>query len=285
MDVQGIQVRRPLAYVKVFSEVLGSEMTIPEKPQRIVSISPAITETIYRLGAGGRLVGVSVFCDKPPEAREKPKVGSYYKVNFKLLEELNPDLILVTTGAQRGSIKEIVEKGYTVYPIPLPVSIYGILENITAVGILIGEYRRASKLCGDLVGKIQRMRGELKGTKLYYEIDLGGPVSVGAHSYIGDAFRLLEAKTPFDDDRRPWIINPDPEKVRSFDPDIIVYEPKPFSKFSKEKILGELKKRLGRLEALEKERLIILKPNSLAHYGPSFFDSLNLMVSEIKKLL
>jgi len=274
-----------LTGVKVFSEILGSEMIIPEKPQRIVSISPAITETIYRLGASDRLAGVSVFCDKPPEAREKPKVGSYYKVNFKLLEKLNPDLVLVTTGAQRGSIGEIVEKGYTVYPIPLPVSIYGILENVIAIGILIGEYRKASRLCADLIEKIREMKGDLGGTKIYYEIDLGGPVSVGAHSYIGDAFRLLEVRTPFDDDRKPWIINPDPEKVRIFDPDLIIYEPKPFSKFSKEKILNKLEKRLGKLRALEKEKLLILEPNSLAHYGPAFFDSLSSMVSEIKKLL
>ncbi len=271
--------------VKVFSEILGSEIFIPEKPQRIVSISPALTETVYRLGIEDRLVGVSAFCDKPPEAREKPKVGSYYKVNFKLLEKLSPDLILVTTGAQRSSIKEIVEKGYVVYPVPLPVSIYGILENIVIVGILTGEYKKASILCRGLLEDFEKLMGTLDGIKIYYEIDLGGPVSAGAHSYIGDAFRYLGALTPFENERTPWVINPEPNKIKEFDPDIIVYEPKPFSKFSREKIVNDLAKRIGNLEALRNDKIIILKPNSLAHYGPAFFNSLDALVSEARKLL
>jgi iron complex transport system substrate-binding protein len=271
--------------VKVFSEVLGSEIIIPERPKRIVSISPAITETIFKLGADDRLVGVSVFCDRPPEARKKPKVGSYYKVNYRLLKELDPDLVLVTTGAQRGIIKELIENGFKVYPVPLPVSVYGILENTVIVGILIGEFKKASELCKEITKKILSLRDALKGVKLYYEVDLGEPVSIGAHSYIGDAFRLLGLITPFDNERRPWIINPDPDVVRKFDPEIIVYEPKPFSKFSKEKIAEKLRKRLGPLNALENDRLLVIEPNSLAHYGPGFFDSLEDLVNKVKFLL
>ncbi len=276
---------RRLSKVKVFSEVLNREIEIPERPQRIVSISPALTETVYRLNAEDRLVGVSVFCDKPPEAREKPKVGSYYKVNFKLLETLKPDLILVTTGAQRASLKELVEKGYNVYPVPLPVSVHGILENITIVGILIGEYKRASELSLELSNKVLKLGGSLSNVKVYYEVDLGEPVSVGAHSYIGDAFRILGAKTPFEDERKPWIIDPEPGKVTEFDPDVIVYEPKPFSKYTREKITKNLEKRFGKLKAIKDGKLVILEPNSLAHYGPAFFDSLESMVSDIRKLL
>jgi ABC-type Fe3+-hydroxamate transport system substrate-binding protein len=94
------------AMVKVFSEVLGTEVPVPDSPRRIASFSPAATETLFQLGLGERVVGVTAFCARPSEARSKRKLGSYNTVRAEVLEELNPHLILTVTGYQRdGAVR------------------------------------------------------------------------------------------------------------------------------------------------------------------------------------
>jgi ABC-type Fe3+-hydroxamate transport system substrate-binding protein len=283
--------------VKLFSEILGKEVEVPEKPSRIVSLAPAITETLYMLGAEDRVVGVSFFCDKPPEVSKKPRVGAYLNVNYSLLQKLNPDLILVTTGAQRDyyainahrqrdRIAELETKSYTVYPIPLPVSIYGIIDNVIVTGILIGELQKARELAFSLAKQVLDLKDALTGVKLYYEIDLGGPVSVGAHSYIGDALDLLGASHPFSEARVPYIVNPDNSAIAKFDPDVIVYEQKLGENATPSKVRRRFAERgLDNLRAVKEGRIAILDYDSLAHYGPSFFSALKDLINKVKEAL
>ncbi len=261
--------------VKVFSEALGREVEVPEEPRRIVSLSPALTEILYGIGVWDKVVGVSVFCNKPPEARGKPRVGSYFKVNYKLLEELEPDLVLTTTGAQRRVLEELVERGFTVYPVPLPVSLYGVIDEVIVVGIVTGAIEAARRLAGDLSERLPKLRGSLSGVKVYYEINLGGPVSAGGHSYIVDALNYLGARTPLDAYRQPWVINPDPRVVAEFDPDVVIYEFNPLEEPSVERAAERLRERgLGSLRAVREGRILALPGDSLAHYGPSLVDVL-----------
>jgi ABC-type Fe3+-hydroxamate transport system substrate-binding protein len=270
--------------VRLFSEVLGREVVVPERPSRIVSLSPAITEILYMIGAWGRVVGVSVFDHKPPEAREKPRVGSYWKVNYRALEELKPDLILVTTGAQRRVLEELAER-YTVYPIPLPVSLSGVVDQVVQVGIVVGELEGARRLESRLLGEIAGLRGALEGVRVYYEVFLGGPVTAGGHTYITDAFRHMGAETPFQAERATWITNPPADRIREFDPDVIVYEPSPYSPVNLERVVRSFEERgLGGLRAVRERRIILLPPDSLAHYGPSLVDALRSLASQVKSI-
>ncbi len=276
--------------VKVYSEALGLEIEVPDEPKRIVSLSPAITETLYRLGLADRIAAVSYFCHKPPEAREKPKVGSYLKVEYEKMEALEPDLVLTTTGAQRKVLEDLVkrgmEKGYAVYPIPLPVTAYGILDEITIIGMLTGRIKEARSLAARLASEYTGLRGSLTGVKVYYEIFLGGPVSAAAHSYVQDILEFLGAVTPFAGERKTWVIEPDPGVIREFDPDVILYEKSPYAPLDEEKIRADFEKRgLGDLAALREGRLVILEPDTLAHYGPSIFEDLKGIVDRVRSLI
>ena len=83
---------------KLFNEILGRVVGVPDKPTRIISFSPAVTESLFMLGLGPSIVGVSAFCARPPEARKKRSVGSYNSVSTDLLRSLKPDLIFTVTG-------------------------------------------------------------------------------------------------------------------------------------------------------------------------------------------
>ena len=272
--------------MKLYSEVLGKAVEVPDVPQRIVSLAPSITETLYLLGLEERVVGVSFFCDKPPEVSKKPRVGAYLNVNYSLLEKLKPDLILVTTGAQRERIAELESRGYVVYPIPLPVTVYGILDSVVVTGIVVGEAERARSLASSLLDKLVALRGVMKGVRMYYEIDLGGPVSVGAHSYIGDAFKFMGASHVFETRREPYVINPDPADIIAYDPDVIVYEQKLGENATLESVRRRFEARgLGSLRALREGRVVIMEYDSLAHYGPSFFDAAKTLAERARSTL
>ena len=268
--------------IKLFSEVLGREVIVPEKPSRVVSLSPALTEILYMIGVWDRVVGVSIFDHKPSEARKKPKVGSYYKVNYRLLDELKPDLVLVTTGAQRKVLEELAQK-YTVYPIPLPISISGVIDQVIEVGVVVGELDRARALQVELISKAARLRGALKGVKAYYEVFLGGPVTAGGHTYIVDSFKLLGIETPFERERTTWITNPPTEVIKEFDPDVVIYEPSPYVEINVEHVVKSFVERgLEDLRAVKEKRIIVMPPDSLAHYGPSLLDTLEDLVRRVK---
>jgi len=272
--------------VKLYSEILSKEIEVADELKRIVSLAPAITETLYLIGAGDKVVGVSYFCNKPAEVAKKPRVGAYLNVNYDLLQKLNPEILLVTTGAQRERIYELENNGYKIYPIALPVNIYGILDNIMVVGIIVGERYNARALAYEMNKKMISLHNALNGTKLYYEINLGGPVSVGAHSYIGDAFSYIGASHVFEKNRTTYITNPDIEDVKRFDPEIIIYEQKLGEHADKKKVKEKLEKRgLGNLNAVKEGRIIVMEYDSLAHYGPSFFDALQRLVKRVNDTL
>ena len=272
--------------VKLYSEVLGREVEVPEHPERIVSLAPAITETLYLLGLEERIAGVSHFCNKPPRAKEKPRLGSYFQVNYKKLDELNPDLILVTTGAQRRLALELDEKGYKVYPIPLPVSVPGVIDMTVQVGLVTGEIAGARRLSSTLTEKLAQIKPLGGPVRAYYEIDLGGPVSIGANSYIGDALDRIGLDHAFKDKRQSWIINPSPQEIIEYDPQVIIYEKAPYKPYKDEKIIEDLKARgLDKTTALREGNIVILEPDSLAHYGPSLIDTLATLRDKIKERL
>ena len=274
------------AMVKLYAEALDRYVEVPDEPRRIVSLSPAITETLYLLGLEDRVVGVSIYCNKPEKAKEKPRVGSYWKVMYSKLEPLNPDLILVTTGAQLVVLRELVERGYTVYPVSLPVTLSGILEYIVKIGMVVGKFKEARRLAWSLEENLIKLRGALEGVKAYYEVDLGGPVAPGAYTYIEDALEYIGVETPFSNVRDTWLVNPDVQTIKTFNPDIVIYEA-PYSVTDKESYaLRRLEERgLGDLEAVKSGRLVVLEPDSLAHYGPSFFTTLEQLVSRVKVIL
>ena len=255
---------------KLFNEVLGAEVTIADPPGRIASFSPAATETLFQLGLGDKVVGVSAFCARPAEARSKRKLGSYSTVREEVLDELRPDLILAVTGYQRDLAVRL-SKRYPVYPLELPVSVAGIIDLVTKVGLVAGAPEESRELAGELLRKAGSVQ---KGPKLrsYVEIDLGGPVSFGAYSYITDAFRLLGGSQIYEGAAAEWL-KPDPRWVEAQDPDLVVYEPKMFSEFDR----GDLRplvasKGWGGMRAARLGNIFATPGplDFLAHHGPSF---------------
>src|SRR3954464_2669915 len=126
-------------------------------PNRIVCLTEETTETLYLLGQGDRIVGVSGYTVRPPEARQKPKVSAFINAKFDKIEALQPDLILAFSDLQADLCAELVRRG-------LPVVVFNqrsvaeILQMIRMLGGLVGCQEEAERLAGRLGSGLSTIR-------------------------------------------------------------------------------------------------------------------------------
>ncbi|MGE5243446.1 MAG: cobalamin-binding protein [Betaproteobacteria bacterium] len=130
---------------------------MPGFPTRIVCLTEETVETLYLLGQGDRIVGVSGYAVRPPEARRKPRVSAFINARYDKIEALEPDLVLAFSDLQADLGAELVRRG-------LPVVIFNqrsieeILQMIRMVGALVGCQSRAEQLADRLSADLDRVR-------------------------------------------------------------------------------------------------------------------------------
>jgi iron complex transport system substrate-binding protein len=130
---------------------------MPRYPERIVCLTEETTETLYLLGQGHRIVGVSGYTVRPPEARQKPKVSAFINAKFDKIEELRPDLVLAFSDLQADLAAELVRRGIAVVTFNQR-SVAEILQMIAMLGGLVGCQREAEALAQRLETDLDRIR-------------------------------------------------------------------------------------------------------------------------------
>jgi iron complex transport system substrate-binding protein len=126
-------------------------------PARIVCLTEETTETLYRLGAGDRVVGVSGYTARPPEARLKPKVSAFINARFDKIEALDPDLVLAFSDLQADLSAELIRRGRTVVTFNQR-SVAEILQMIRMLGGLVGLAAEAGRLADELERGLDAVR-------------------------------------------------------------------------------------------------------------------------------
>ena len=131
-------------------------------PERIVCLTEETTETLYLLGEGERVVGVSGYTVRPPEAREKPKVSAFISAKFDKIEALAPDLVLAFSDLQADLCAELVKRGLPVVTFNQR-SIAEILQTIRMIGGLVGAQAKAEALAARLEADLEEIRASAAG--------------------------------------------------------------------------------------------------------------------------
>jgi iron complex transport system substrate-binding protein len=126
-------------------------------PERIVCLTEETTETLYLLGQGHRVVGVSGYTVRPPEARQKPKVSAFISAKFDRVEALRPDLVLAFSDLQAELGAELVRRGISVVTFNQR-SVAEILQMIRMLGGLVGCEAEASRLAAQLENDLDGIR-------------------------------------------------------------------------------------------------------------------------------
>lgn len=126
-------------------------------PSRIVCLTEETTETLYLLGEGDRVVGISGYTVRPPEARQKPKVSSFLHARYETIAALAPDLVLAFSDLQAEITTELVKRGYPVFTFNQR-SVDEILQMVRVLGAIVGVPKRAAQLADTFADGLDTIR-------------------------------------------------------------------------------------------------------------------------------
>ena len=201
---------------------LGRTVNIEDVPQRIVSLAPSITETLFALDLGDRVVGVTEYCDYPEEALAKPKVGAYFATSLESIIHQNPDIVL-SDGHDPVS-GQLESLGVTLVVLQ-PQSIDGILRDIELVGRITGRESKAGELVAEMERRIDAIAAktmEVDRPTVFYVIDASEPAkpwTAGAGTFIDALIRLAGGENvaategPYTQFSLEALINADPAMI------------------------------------------------------------------------
>lgn len=131
-------------------------------PRRIICLTEETTETLYLLGEQDRIVGVSGYTVRPPEARQKPKVSAYINAKFDKILSLKPDLVFAFSDLQADIAAELIRRGVTVFTFNQR-SIVEIMEMILTIGRIVGNTEKAAQLITTLQSDMDAIAASASG--------------------------------------------------------------------------------------------------------------------------
>lgn len=145
------------ATTRVVTDDLGRQVTVPIKITRIISLAPSVTENIFAVGAGDRLVGVTTFCNYPEQAKEIAKIGDTMTPNMESIVALKPDVVFVSTASQiEAFMKTLEANGIAVY-VTNPESLEGVIHNLEEFATIFGTEQKARPFIYDLQDRSIRL--------------------------------------------------------------------------------------------------------------------------------
>lgn len=202
----------------------GSEIVLVKPAQRIVSLAPHITELVFDIGAGDKLVGVVSHSDFPPAALDLPQVGSYKKVSYEIIAALKPDLILAF-GSGNGweMINHLRALGFTVY-VDEPKTVADIALTIKNFGVLTGTELVANTKALQFSTQAKALSekyNDLNKVDVFYQVWDDPLYTVNDTHLISDVIRLCGGRNIFSD-ALPLVPKISVEMVVRRNPEVII---------------------------------------------------------------
>jgi ABC-type Fe3+-hydroxamate transport system substrate-binding protein len=206
-----------------------SVFTAPPAPaMRIVSTSPSITESLFALGLGSRVVGVSTFCRYPAEALRLPKVGSYLRPDTEVIARLGPDLVLINAGPHQAE-RQLTSLGLRTISLA-PGSLSSVYSTIHTIGNAADVSARADALVAEIRNALDRVHKAVAGRPPKKVLVIVGRrtgtlsdlVAVGSRSYLGELVDVAGGINVLGGDRPPEYPRISMETVIRLAPDVVV---------------------------------------------------------------
>jgi iron complex transport system substrate-binding protein len=263
---------------KASPEGQGRQVFSPAPPQRLVSLAPSITEILYFLELGDRVVGVTSFCNFPPEVKKKPRIGTYWDFNLEAIMALKPDLVLAMAHQGEG------ESGLNVlshWKIPYYVghadTLPQLFRLIEEIARMTGTEEVARRKLPALEARARRVEARVQGLPrphVLMEIDREPLITVGCNSIQGDLIQRAGGENIANGIAQRYpVLNL--EKVLMAQPDVIL-----FTGMGEATTLPARKKywcTWNMLPAVKNNRLLWIEPDLVDRPGPRLVDGLELL--------
>lgn len=258
-------------------------------PGRIVSLAPSITEVLFALGLGDRVVGVTRYCRFPPEVKSKKSVGGYYNPNYEAIVALKPDLVVLLT--------EHVEPEKYLRSLNIKVArldhrnIERIFRSIETIGQICGVAKNAKKLTSNLKKRIDRIKKRTQGKErprvlisMSRNMGLGSLAEIyvpGKETFYGDMLQYAGGQNAFQKGTKKFNTF-GPEGILTLNPEIIIDMIPDLKKKNVEKknVLREWNT-LKSIDAVKNERVYLFDDEFVLIPGPRFIMVLEKMAKVI----
>ncbi len=182
------------AISKEMEDHLGRTVNVPDNPNRVVSLSPSITEIVYSIDQGGMLVGATTYSDYPEKAKSLPRVGSYVRLDLEKIIALKPDLCLsIKDGNPKELIERLISMGIPVFVLEAK-HVNSVIKTIGDMGRIFNANDKARALTDDMNHRINKIKVIVDKSSqkpgLFYQIGLSPVVSAGTDSVINGLIEI-----------------------------------------------------------------------------------------------
>jgi iron complex transport system substrate-binding protein len=259
----------------------GRVVTLPRPAQRIVSMAPHLTEILFAVGAGGRVVGAVSYSDYPAEAKKLPRIGGYQQIDLEAVIGLRPDLVVAwRSGNNPGQIEQLKKLGFPVY-ISEPRRISDVAASMERIGALAGGGAPAARALRDFRARHAGLQARYAGrppVRTFYEVWNRPLMTVSNAHLIGDVMKLCGAQNVFADlpALTPTI---NEEAVLAADPEVIIAsgmdEARP-------EWLDEWR-RWPKLRAVKAGHLYFVPPDLLQRHSPRILEGAERFCAQVER--
>lgn len=260
-------------FMLCFSHTALCRELVEEEKQyakRVVSLGPIHTENIYLLGAGERLVGNTIYCVRPEEARKKPKVGTVMEASVEKIIGLQPDLILASGLTPPPLVQKLRASGVKVVKDEQPKSLKESCDNLLELGKLLGLEEEAEKIIKGVWRDVETITRAVSGypsPKVLFQIGSQPLFAAVPGSFTEDFIRLSNGINIIGEQKN-GVFNR--EKIISRNPDIIFIA----IMGSEAGIAGQEKRswqRFTTINAVKNKRVYIIDPDISCSPSPTTF--------------
>lgn len=253
------------------------EISLEKAPERLVSLSPGATETIYALNSQNFLVGRSDYCDYPEEATKIESVGPITEPNIEKIAELNPDLVIASAHFSKELVDKIEALGIKVAVLYGEDSFDGAYKNIQDIALVLGKQEEGTKIIDEMKKKVEEVENKVKDLKkpsVYYVVGFGKTdFTAGGNTFIGQIIDRAGGEN-IAKEIDGW--NYSKEVLMEKNPDIVVLSDKYDSKSGF--TTGEGYKDL---KAVKEGKVYEIDDNMLSRQGPRQADGLEALAKII----
>lgn len=260
---------------------LGVEVRLSPTPQRIVSLAPSITETLFALGLDSVVVGVTDFCNYPPAAQTKVKVGGLSNPGFELVASLHPDLILLSVaGNSQADYNKLSSLNFRLF-VTNPSTIAGVFRSIRNLGVLTGTPGRADSLLSllqhtrDSLTLAARLRPPKSVLML---VSVRPLIAVGGGTFLHELLGLANARNVAESSAVAYPLM-SREHILTLQPDAIILT-SDIAQSSRDVVDAYAEWR--NLKAVQNNSVIILNADLLSRPGPRIMEGLELLVDALR---
>ncbi|PSH03286.1 MAG: hypothetical protein CXZ00_12845 [Acidobacteria bacterium] len=259
------------AAMRVVSDETGQKLRLPDHVHRIVCLTPSIADTLYAIGAGNEVVGITDYTLYPPQARQKASIGDLLRPSLERIAALHPDVVFgVASFNSAETIRGIQRMGIPVFLVNAS-GIEGLYNSIASIGRAVGREPEASALIAQLRNRESKVRAQAQSAKrptVFFAISIDPCITAGHRAFITELITAAGARSVTEDIAREWI-NLNVEAVIPAKPDfVLLLKDSPFG-------LNEMRQRAGwnALEAVRRGRVIRID-DRMQYPSPVAFDAL-----------